>query len=56
MVAKNLQTNETIKFLFGGDEFIEGKYISNILWNDSLLVKHSKHGCDHARFSARIDC
>ena len=38
-----------------GGEFLEGKYLSNVLRNDSLLGKRVKYGCHYACFSAGID-
>ena len=39
-----------------GGELVERKYISNSLWNDSLLVKYSEFGYNDACISSRADC
>ena len=39
-----------------GGELVEGKYISNSLWNDSLLVKYSEFGYNDACISSGADC
>ena len=41
---------------FGGGELVEGKYISNSLWNDSLLVKYFEFGYNDACISSGADC
>ena len=39
-----------------GGVFVEGKYISNTLWKDSLLVKYSEFGYNDTYISSRVDC
>ena len=39
-----------------GGGFVEGKYISNSLRNNSLLVKYSEFGYNDACISSGADC